>query len=263
MSHDIDKLLSIMAQLRDPDNGCPWDRQQTFHSLTPYTLEEAYEMVETIERDSFDELPAELGDLLFQIVFYAQLGKEQQRFDFSDIVNAICEKLVRRHPHVFADAQVADAEEQSRLWEQHKAEERQQQAAQQTPHWLDGISHALPAMTRAMKLQKRVAQAGFDWPDHHGVMEKIAEELDEVRQALATGDQVNLAEELGDVLFSCVNLVRHCQQDPESVLRACNTRFQQRFNRMEDLLNQQQGLDKAEPAQMETIWAQVKRDKQP
>lgn len=261
MPHDIEKLLSIMAQLRDPDTGCPWDLQQTFKSLTRYTLEEAYEMVETIEHNRLDELPAELGDLLFQIVFYAQLGKEQQQFDFNNIVNAISEKLIRRHPHVFADDEVANAEEQTRAWEQHKAEERKKQAPQQAAHLLDGISHALPAMTRAMKLQKRAAHVGFDWPDTSGVMDKIHEELDEVKQALSAGDKINLAEELGDVLFSCVNLVRHCQQDPETVLRACNDRFQQRFNQMEDELTSENGLENADLARMDEVWTQIKRKK--
>lgn len=259
MSHDIDKLLSIMAQLRDPDSGCPWDIEQTFKSLTRYTLEEAYEMVETIEHDRLEELPGELGDLLFQIVFYAQLGKEQQQFDFSDIVNAISEKLIRRHPHVFADAQVADAEEQTQLWEQHKAQERKKQVKNQRHYLLDGISHALPAMTRAIKIQKRVAQVDFDWPDTNGVLDKIREELDEVKQALANGDKKNLEEELGDVLFSCVNLVRHCQHDPETVLRSCNDRFQQRFNQLENELNKESGLENSSLERMEEIWAQVKR----
>lgn len=259
MSHDIDKLLFIMSQLRDPETGCPWDLQQTFKSLTRYTLEEAYEMVETIEHDRLDELPGELGDLLFQVVFYAQLGKEQNQFEFNDIVNAISDKLIRRHPHVFADEQISDAEEQTRAWEEHKAKERQQQSAQQ--HFLDGISTALPAMTRAIKLQKRAAQVDFDWPDTNGVMNKIYEELDEVKQAIASGDEVNLAEELGDVLFSCVNLVRHCQKDPETVLRAGNNRFQQRFNRMEEVLSNENGLAKTGPARMNEVWLQVKHIK--
>lgn len=257
MSHDIDKLLTIMSQLRDPKTGCPWDLQQTYKSLTRYTLEEAYEMVETIEHDRLDELPGELGDLLFQVVFYAQLGKEQNQFDFNDVVNAISEKLIRRHPHVFAGEQITDAEQQTRAWEQHKAREREQNSSQQ--YFLDGISTALPALTRAIKLQKRAAQVDFDWPDSTGVMDKIYEELDEVKQALQNSDQVNLAEELGDVLFSCVNLVRHCQQDPETVLRAANDRFQQRFNRMEQQLKQENGLAETDPVRMNQIWSQIKR----
>ena len=258
MSHNIEKLLSIMAQLRDPDAGCPWDREQTFQSLTRYTLEEAYEVIDVIEQGRVSELPDELGDLLFQIVFYSQLGKEQGGFDFGDVVDAISEKLIRRHPHVFADEQVRDAEEQTRAWEKHKAAERKQKAAEEKHYLLDGISRALPASTRALKLQKRAALVNFDWPDVAGVIEKLHEELGELQQAQQAHDKQHIAEELGDLLFTCINLGRHLGEDPESVLRACNARFEQRFNAMEDQLAQQGGIKNVERAKLEQAWQQAK-----
>lgn len=261
MSLNIDKLLSIMAQLRDPETGCPWDLEQNFTSLTRYTLEEAYEVIDVIEHHKLNELPDELGDLLFQVVFYSQLGKEQGRFDFNDVVDAISDKLIRRHPHVFADEQVSDAAEQTRAWEKHKAAERQQKSSENTHYLLDGISRALPAMTRASKLQKRAAQVGFDWPDTHGVMEKLHEEIAELEKAQATNDKQNIAEELGDLLFTCINLVRHYGEDPETLLRACNDRFEQRFRFMEDNLKADGGIKNADTAKMEQAWQQAKKSK--
>lgn len=259
MSHNIEKLLSIMAQLRDPGSGCPWDLEQNYKSLTRYTLEEAYEVIDVIELDKLNELPDELGDLLFQIVFYSQLGKEQGRFDFNDVVEAINDKLIRRHPHVFADEQVSDAAEQTRAWEKHKAAERQQKSTDNSHYLLDGISRALPAMTRASKLQKRAAQVGFDWPDRRGVMEKLHEEIAELEQAQATNEKQNIAEELGDILFTCINLVRHHGEDPETLLRACNDRFEQRFKYMEEVLQGQGGIKEADIATMEQAWQQAKK----
>ncbi|MEJ2140854.1 MAG: nucleoside triphosphate pyrophosphohydrolase [Gammaproteobacteria bacterium] len=261
MSHNIDNLLSIMAQLRDPETGCPWDQEQDYKSLTRYTLEEAYEVIDVIENDQLNELPDELGDLLFQIVFYSQLGREQGKFDFTDVVDAISDKLIRRHPHVFADEQVNDAEDQTRAWEKHKAAERKEKAAEHKHNLLDGISRALPASTRAIKLQKRAAQVNFDWPDTKGVVEKLHEEIAELEQAQQAGDKPHIAEELGDLLFTCINLVRHFGEDPESVLRACNTRFEQRFKHMEDLLAQQGGIKNVERAKLEWAWQQAKKSK--
>lgn len=248
-----------MAQLRDPGSGCPWDLEQNYKSLTRYTLEEAYEVIDVIELDKLNELPDELGDLLFQIVFYSQLGKEQGRFDFNDVVEAINDKLIRRHPHVFADEQVSDAAEQTRAWEKHKAAERQQKSTDNSHYLLDGISRALPAMTRASKLQKRAAQVGFDWPDIRGVMEKLHEEIAELEQAQATNEKQNIAEELGDILFTCINLVRHHGEDPETLLRACNDRFEQRFKYMEEVLQGQGGIKEADIATMEQAWQQAKK----
>lgn len=258
MTHKLEKLLSIMAQLRDPDSGCPWDIEQDYKSLTRYTLEEAYEVIEAIEHDKLEELPGELGDLLFQIVFYSQLGKEQERFDFSDVVEAINEKLVRRHPHVFADEKISNAKEQTIAWEKHKAAERKDKASEQKHCHLDGVSRALPAMTRAIKLQKRAAQVNFDWPDSKGVIEKIHEELDELQQARLANDQQNIAQELGDLLFTCVNLVRHLGEDPETVLRACNNRFEQRFRQMEDDLESKGGIKNISRDKLELAWQQAK-----
>ena len=258
MSQNIEKLLSIMAQLRDPDSGCPWDLEQTYQSLTRYTLEEAYEVIDVIEHNDIDELPGELGDLLFQVVFYSQLGKEQNKFDFSDVVDAISEKLIRRHPHVFADKQVANAEEQTKAWEKHKAEERKQKLNDEKHYHLDGVSNALPALTRAIKLQKRAAQVNFDWPDSDGVVEKIHEELNELQQAQHVNDKQNIAEELGDILFSCVNLVRHLGEDPETVLRSCNNRFEQRFRHMENDLESKGGIKNVSRDRLEIAWQQAK-----
>jgi ATP diphosphatase len=258
MTHKIEKLLSIMAQLRDPDSGCPWDLEQDYKSLTRYTLEEAYEVIEAIEHDKLTELPGELGDLLFQIVFYAQLAKEQGRFDFNDVVESISEKLVRRHPHVFAGDKIANAEEQTIAWEKHKAAERKQKAAEEKHYHIDGISRALPAMTRAIKLQKRAAQVKFDWPHVDGVIEKIHEEIAELEQARKANDKNNIAEELGDLLFSCINLVRHFDEDPETVLRACNSRFEQRFKYMEDDLEPKGGIKTASHDKLEQAWKHAK-----
>lgn len=259
MSHSIEKLLSIMAQLRDPDTGCPWDLEQDYKSLTRYTLEEAYEVIDVIEQDKLSELPDELGDLLFQVVFYSQLGKEDGKFDFNDVVDTISEKLVRRHPHVFADEQVADAEEQTRAWEKHKAAERKQKVNEEKHYQLDGVSKALPAMTRAIKLQKRAAQVNFDWHDSEGVINKIHEELAELQQAQQAKDQQNIGEELGDLLFTCVNLVRHLGEDPETVLRACNNRFEQRFRYMEDILEAKGGINNVSRDKLEQVWQQAKQ----
>ena len=254
MTHKIEKLLSIMAQLRDPDSGCPWDLEQDYKSLTRYTLEEAYEVIEAIEHDKLTELPGELGDLLFQIVFYAQLAKEQGRFDFNDVVESISEKLVRRHPHVFAGDKIANAEEQTIVWEKHKAAERKQKAAEEfSNRYKKGNLNIL-----AIKLQKRAAQVKFDWPHVDGVIEKIHEEIAELEQARKANDKNNIAEELGDLLFSCINLVRHFDEDPETVLRACNSRFEQRFKYMEDDLEPKGGIKTASHDKLEQAWKHAK-----
>lgn len=255
---DIQRLLDIMQQLRNPDGGCPWDLQQTYRSIVPHTIEEAYEVADAIERDDYTELQDELGDLLFQVVFYAQLGKEENRFEFTDIVQSICDKLVRRHPHVFADTQVADVDEQTRHWEQLKADERQAKAQHtQVPSVLDGIAPTLPAVTMAHKLQKRAARVGFDWPDQHGVLDKVKEELQELEQAWS--DPVGRAEEMGDLLFTCVNLARHAGLDAETVLRQANRKFAGRFRAMELQLDEQgQAIAESSAADMESAWEHVK-----
>ncbi len=255
----IERLLAIMARLRDPEHGCPWDRQQTLASIVPHTLEEAYELAEAIETNDADAIRQELGDLLFQVVFYAQLGRELGLFDFDDVAAAIADKMIRRHPHVFGDARVADAEDQSAQWEAIKAAERGDDSDDSA---LAGVSHALPALSRAHKLQQRAARSGFDWPGHHGVLVKLEEELDEVREALETGETAAIEEELGDLLFVCVNLVRHARLDAEAVLRRANRKFERRFRSMERLARERHGraLDTLDLAQQEALWQQAKRE---
>ncbi len=260
---DIERLLDIMRRLRDPETGCPWDREQTWQSLVPYTLEEAYEVAEAIEQADYDHLPDELGDLLFQIVFYARLGEESGRFNFQTVVARICDKLVRRHPHVFGDAQVSDAAAQSQAWEQHKQQEREARGG--ATGVLHGVSRTLPALSRASKLQRRAARVGFDWPDWRGVLAKLHEELAEVEAELAPGpdrerDPSRLQEEIGDLLFSVVNLARHLEIDPETALRAANRKFEHRFARVEQALAGQGGVEKASLDEMEAAWQATKQD---
>lgn len=254
-------LLNIMARLRDPQRGCPWDLQQNFASLVPHTLEEAYEVAEAIESEQYDALRDELGDLLFQVVFYAQLGAEQQRFDFEAIAGAIADKLVRRHPHVFADEQVKDAVHQTSAWEAHKAAERAR-AAGADASALAGVSRTLPALSRAQKLQRRAQRVGFDWPDVEGVMEKIEEELAECRAELHQADTERVQEEVGDLLFACVNFARHLGVDAETALRNANRKFERRFEAMErQLVAQGLDVEQATLEQMDTAWDAVKRQR--
>jgi len=230
-SATIEDLLEIMARLRNPDSGCPWDIQQDFKSIAPYTLEEAYEVVDAIEQDDRTGLQGELGDLLFQVVFHAQMASEAGWFDFQDVVTGICRKMTRRHPHVFADEVIEDAEAQTRAWEAHKEKERGTDASA-----LDGVPQALPALTRACKLQKRASRVGFDWPSIHGVADKVEEELAELSEEISNqSSSVRLADESGDLLFAAVNLVRHAGIDPERALRQANSKFTRRFHQVEAL----------------------------
>ena len=256
----IKDLLEIMRRLRDPQGGCPWDLKQTYRSLVPYTLEEAYEVADAIEQDDLAHLPDELGDLLFQIVFYARLGEEQGVFDFEHVAQRICDKLVRRHPHVFADANIASAEEQTHAWEEHKRHEREQKAVLGQPGVLDGVSLALPALVRATKLQRRAARVGFDWPESAGVVAKLKEELAEVEAELRSdATPERLAEEVGDLLFTCVNLARHLQIEPEAALRTANLKFEQRFRQVEKSLEAVGGVEQASLEQMDAAWEAVKQ----
>lgn len=258
----IERLLEIMARLRDPEGGCPWDRQQTFASIVPYTLEEAYELAEAIERGTQEELRDELGDLLFQVVFYAQLAKEAGYFDFNDIVAGIQAKLIRRHPQVFGDQKgITTAQAQTAAWEAHKAAERRTKAGSGAVSVLEGISLSLPALTRAIKLQRRAARVGFDWAHIEPVLEKIEEELHEVRQALGSQDQAErLAEEVGDLLFACVNLARFAGVDPETALRRTNAKFERRFRFIEQALSEQgRRVEDASLEEMDSLWEQAKR----
>lgn len=227
------KLLEIMAALRHPDTGCPWDKQQTFKSIIPYTLEEAYEVADAIENGNMLALKSELGDLLFQVVFYAQLAREQGSFDYQDVVQAISEKLIRRHPHVFSDVKMSDEAELHKAWESAKARERDEQSKVQKASILDGVAQALPALKRAQKLQKRAAAVGFDWPNVEPVLAKIEEEIAELREAMKNNDSRAMQEEMGDVIFSCVNLSRHITVDAEEALRGCNAKFERRFAHVE------------------------------
>ena len=255
----IDRLLAIIARLRDPARGCPWDLQQDFRSIAPHTLEEAYEVADAIERSDLDALRDELGDLLFQVVFHAELARERGAFAFDDVVGAICDKLTRRHPHVFGDAVVADAGEQSRVWERLKSEERA--AKGQGDGALADVPLALPALARARKLGRRAADAGFDWPDAAGPRAKIDEELAELDRARAGDDAARLEAELGDLLFSVVNLARHLDLDPETALRRANDRFARRYRHLERALAAQ-GLqpDAADSGLLDRLWAAAKAE---
>ncbi len=251
----VQRLLGIMARLRDPGEGCPWDREQTFASIVPHTLEEAYEVADAIERDALDELPDELGDLLFQIVFYAQLGRERGLFDSDRIATAVADKIVRRHPHVFGGEQIADAQAQTRSWESTKAAERAAWSTEGPASALDHVPRALPALTRSAKLQSRAARVGFDWPVWAPVFAKIHEELEELEAEVRAGvpDAAAVEEEMGDVLLACTNLARHLRVDPEQALRRGNAKFERRFRGLEAHLRDQ-GKDPA-AADFDTLEA--------
>ncbi|MBR9797725.1 MAG: nucleoside triphosphate pyrophosphohydrolase [Gammaproteobacteria bacterium] len=276
--YTLDDLLTLMAVLRDPQYGCPWDSRQDYASLVPHTLEEAYEVADVIERAAADasvleELPAELGDLLFQGVFYAQIASEQQRFDFHDVIHVLTEKMLHRHPHVFPDGTLASRREGiathevdegslNAQWESLKQQESADAPASQTAgdSVLDGVPIGLPALTRAAKLSKKAARSGFDWPDTSGVLAKIREELGEVEEALAEGDTAHAREEVGDLLFAVVNLARTLKADPEQMLRATNARFESRFRHVEAAIaGQGRTLDEASLAEMDAHWDEAKR----
>jgi ATP diphosphatase len=252
----IARLLDIMRRLRDPAGGCPWDREQDFASIAPYTIEEAYEVAEAIARGEPRALEAELGDLLFQVVFHAQMGTERQWFDFASITEAIANKLTERHPHVFADAQISSTAEQNRAWEEHKARERAARGDEASE--LSDVPLALPALARAAKLGKRAGRVGFDWPDARGVRAKIDEELREVDDVPA-GAGERRAEELGDLLFAAANWARHLQVDPEEALRLANAKFERRFRAMEKLAGQRGLVLKSlVPEAWDALWNEVK-----
>lgn len=259
----IQQLIEIMRALRDPKSGCPWDLEQNFQSLIPYTIEEAYEVADAIERNDLDDIKSELGDLLFQIVFYSQLATEQQSFNFNDVVQAICDKLTRRHPHVFADAKINNAEEQTKEWEKLKQQERKAKAATSRSllSHLDDVSRTLPSLMRAEKLQKRAAREGFDWPNVKGVMAKVYEELDEVQQEIdaEVQDQAKLEDEIGDLFFSCINLSRHAGVDAEQSLRKANLKFERRFRALEKIANSSDFQVKDMSInELESLWRKVK-----
>lgn len=264
-NNKIEQLLEIMARLRDPKSGCPWDIEQNFHSIAPYTIEEAYEVADAIERNDMQELPLELGDLLLQVVFHAQMGKEKQHFDFNDVVAGINEKMIRRHPHVFGEQEFATEAEVHANWEAEKQKERA--AKGEADHSiLDAVTLGLPALKRAAKLQKKAAKVGFDWPESEPVLDKIAEELDEVKEELAVPElnKTALEGEIGDLLFAVVNLARHHQIDPEQALRSSNQKFCQRFAYIEQQLKAAgSSPEQVSLALMDQLWNEAKSKLKP
>jgi MazG family protein len=254
----IERLLEIMARLRDPETGCPWDMEQDFASIAPYTIEEAYEVADAIARGDMSDLREELGDLLLQVVFHSQMADEAGLFDFDAVTEAISDKMIRRHPHVFGDATERDSKTQTVAWEAQKAAERAAKGAQD-PSLLADIPFALPALKRAEKLTKRAARVGFDWPDAERVFEKFEEEAAELRAALKAGDAENAAEEMGDILFVCANLARKLDIDPETALRAANAKFERRFRSIEKALEEKgETLSEATLETMESLWLEAK-----
>jgi ATP diphosphatase len=261
----LPRLLEIMKRLRDRDTGCPWDIEQDFASIAPYTIEEAYEVADAIEQGQMSDLEGELGDLLLQVVYHAEMGAEAGLFDFTSVTKAISDKMIHRHPHVFGtEDRNKSALQQTRDWEKIKAAERAEKG-QREPGTLDGIARNLPALTRATKLQKRAARVGFDWPSTDQVIDKIAEESAELIEAHATKTKADTVEEFGDLLFVIANLARHLEIDPEEALRAANTKFIRRFEGVESLLREKGTTPQmSDLAEMDALWDQVKsREKLP
>jgi ATP diphosphatase len=255
----IDKLLGIMEQLRDPETGCPWDREQDFSTIAPYTIEEAYEVADAVQHGRMDELKDELGDLLFQVVFHAQIAREKGAFTFADVVDAVCGKLVRRHPHVFkdthAEAPVRDAEAQTAAWEHSKARERDARGMRSL---LDDVPRGMAELQRAVKLQKRAARVGFDWGSPEPVLDKFAEEVLEMRAAMLSGNFEEMEDELGDLLFVTANLARQLKIDPAKALRRGNAKFELRFRAVEEAAGSRATLEAMDLDEMEALWQQVK-----
>lgn len=255
---NLQKLLDIMAQLRDPKDGCAWDLEQTFETIAPYTVEEAYEVAEAIDNNDMDALKDELGDLMFQAVFHARMAEEAGYFNFSDVIDAISDKMIRRHPHVFGDENYRDAEEQTVAWEEQKARER---AEKKQKSILDGVTVGLPALTRAVKLQKRAARVGFDWPSTSGVIDKLNEEMLELSEELIADkqDQEKIEEEFGDMMFVYANLARHLKIDPEQALKKANNKFTRRFNKIEqEIVNKEYSFGQYSLNELEEFWQQAK-----
>ncbi len=257
-SRDISRLIEIMAALRTPGSGCPWDLEQNFKTIAPYTLEEAYEVADAIARNNLGDLREELGDLLLQVVYHARMAQEQGAFAFGDVVEAITEKMIRRHPHVFAGADGKTTEAVQSLWERVKTEEKQAKGAAQQGA-LAGVPLALPALTRAFKLQDKAGQVGFDWNDPKAVLAKIREEADEIEAALDAGTMQDAAGEVGDLLFAVTNLARHLHADPETILRDTNLKFERRFAFIEQALAKRGKTPKdATLEEMDTLWDAAK-----
>ena len=260
----ITRLLDVMSRLRDPETGCPWDVEQSFATIAPYTIEEAYEVAEAIAAEDWPALLDELGDLLFQVVFYAQMAREAGLWDFEAVATGVADKMERRHPHVFANEHIDTAGAQTRAWEEHKAAERAAgaKAAGHAESALDGVARGLPALTRAAKLQARAARVGFDWPDSGPVIDKIDEEIGELRAEMDAGAAPDrMADEIGDLLFACVNLARHAGIDPETALRGGNAKFERRFHRIEQLLAEE-GKSPSDSSlnEMDGLWDRAKAE---
>ena len=252
------RLVAIMAALRDPNGGCPWDLEQTFATIAPYTVEEAYEVADAIERNDLGDLKEELGDLLLQVVYHSRMAEETGAFAFDDVAEAICAKMIRRHPHVFGAASHRNAAEQTKAWEAIKAEERAKKARKTSV--LDGVPTGLPGMTRALKLTARAARVGFDWPSTSEVIDKLREELGELEAEIAVGDQAKAREELGDLLFVCANLARKLDVEPEDAVRAANAKFARRFAFIEAALAKTERTpDQSDLAEMDGLWDEAKR----
>ena len=257
MTRPIDRLLAIMARLRDPDRGCPWDREQNFATIAPYTIEEAYEVADAIEREDMTALKDELGDLLLQVVFHARMAEEAGLFAFDDVAQAIADKMERRHPHVFGDAEIASVAAQNEAWEAHKAAERE--AKGEAASVVEGVAIALPALVRAAKISRRAARIGFDWPDADSVIDKIEEELDEIEDAIDDrAPAAALEEEIGDLLFATANLARKLDIEPETALRRATAKFERRFRRVETLAAER-GIGRNLDA-LEALWQEVKAE---
>jgi len=253
----LDNLLEVMRRLRDPETGCPWDKEQTFATIAPYTIEESYEVADAIQRNDLRDLKEELGDLLFQVVFHARIAEEMGLFDFNDVAAGMSEKLIRRHPHVFGDAGDRTADEQNAAWEVIKAEERK---AKEKHGLLDDVPVGLPALTRAAKLTKRAARVGFDWPSTQEVLDKLDEETEELKVELAKGDVRKSHEELGDILFVLANLARKLDVEPENALRMTNAKFVRRFETIEsELAKIGKTPDQSDLAEMDALWNAAKR----
>jgi len=261
----IAELRKIMCQLRAPEGGCAWDIEQDFHSIAPYTIEEAYEVADAIECNDMDGLKDELGDLLFQVVFHARMAEEKKLFDFDDVVRAISQKMISRHPHVFGAENFRTAEEQTRAWEEHKEKERSAKSIT-PPSALDGVSKGMPALIRAVKLQKRAARVGFDWPDTVQVIDKLNEEMQELSEELVQANQLQdnkakIEEEFGDMMFVYANLARHLEIDPENALRAANNKFERRFKKIEECLEKQKKNIKEQTLEdLDELWNKAKEE---
>ena len=256
MTRPIDRLLQVMARLRDPERGCPWDREQDFRTIAPYTIEEAYEVADAIERSDMGALKDELGDLLLQVVFHARMAEEAGDFAFDDVAAAIADKMLRRHPHVFGDVEIASVAAQNEAWEAHKATERQASGAAESV--LDGVARALPALLRAAKISRRAARIGFDWPDARAVIPKLAEEIVELEAELDQGaDPAMVEEEMGDLLFAAANLARKLDIEPETALRRATAKFERRFRQVEALAAER-GIGRDLDA-LEALWQEVKQ----